>query len=261
MARSGEHVRAGAGDVRDEGLPRLGGGLVELAGDDERRNGDLGQAVDDRPVTARPDDVELVRAVHREVDRGVGEHLLLAVDEVLRHRRDAAHVTLVEDARGLGVLGVVEGAGGLVPVEGLAGIVGEFGAQSRRSREPEGHGCRGVADLEAPQPRGLTHGDLGAEHATPRLTEHVVFVEAEGLAQVVELVDEELGHPLRGRGVGVVRALAAPDLVVVHHGAPGQIGEGVEVRDVVVRHPRAAVQHEQGRCAGGLGGSVRRAQV
>ena len=91
--------------------------------------------------------------------------------------------------------------------------------------------------------------DLGAQHAAPRLAQQVVFVDAERAAHRVELVDEQLGCPEVGRGIGQVGAGPAADLVVVDHLATGFLGQFGDVTDVVVGHSRAAMQDEQGESA------------
>jgi hypothetical protein len=56
----GEHVAFDVGDVLDVRLPGGGGGLIELAGDDERRCGDPVQPVDDGPAAQCAENVKLV---------------------------------------------------------------------------------------------------------------------------------------------------------------------------------------------------------
>src|ERR1700704_4828873 len=84
----GEHVAFDVGDVLDIRLPGGGGGLVELACDDERGRGDLVQAVDDAPAAQRAPYVKLVGAVHGVVDRRFRLHLRDGVNEVLWRRND-----------------------------------------------------------------------------------------------------------------------------------------------------------------------------
>src|SRR5439155_13701707 len=69
------HVRAvlegdelGTGDSGVERLRLSGGELVVLARGDQRRLGDLAQAVADIPVLQRSGDHELVWPLHRQVD-------------------------------------------------------------------------------------------------------------------------------------------------------------------------------------------------
>ncbi len=99
-------------------------------------------------------------------------------------------------------------------------------------------------------PAGSRHGDLGAEHATPGLAQQVVVVDAQFGSDGVEFVDEQLRRPEVGGRVGEVGAVTAADLVVVDDLASGLVGEFGDVADVVVRHPRPAVEHEQRMRAG-----------
>jgi hypothetical protein len=141
------------GDVLDVRLPGGGGGLVELACDDERGRSDLVQSVDDAPAAQRTEDMKLVGAVHGVVHGRLSLHLRDGVDEVLWRRHYTAQ-------------------------------------------------------------------------------------------------DEQIGCPEVGWSVGQVRAVAAADLVVVDDYPPGFFGECGDVAHVVVRHPRAAVQDEQGQGSG-----------
>src|SRR5258707_12450714 len=56
----GEHVAFDVGDVLDVRLPGGGGGLVELACDDERGRGGRGQPVDDARCSHRSSEVKCV---------------------------------------------------------------------------------------------------------------------------------------------------------------------------------------------------------
>ena len=77
----------------------------------------------------------------------------------------------------------------------------------------------------------------------------VAAVDAHVLHERLELVGEEVGRPERRVGVGQVLAAPVADLVVEHAGAPGPAQPG-DRRDVVVRGPGAAVQHDHRRLQG-----------
>ena len=74
----------------------------------------------------------------------------------------------------------------------------------------------------------------------------MILVDLQRLAHGVELVDEQVRRPEVGRGIGQVRAVAAPDLVIVDDRPAGLGGKFGDVADVVVGHSRAAMQDEQG---------------
>ena len=71
------------------------------------------------------------------------------------------------------------------------------------------------------RPGGLRERVLLGEEAAPGLAEHVVAIgDPERVDEVVQLADEELGRPELGAAVRIVRAAAAPDLVVVDTARP-----------------------------------------
>ena len=108
----------------------------------------------------------------------------------------------------------------------------------------------GVGEDERAQAGRLRERVLLGEEPAPGLAQHVVAVgDPEGIDEVVELADEELDRPELGAAVGIVRAAAVADLVVVDDGAVGR--EIREREEVVVRPARAAVEDDE-RC-----GSVR----
>ena len=216
---------------------------------------DRGQAVHDAPVAQGADDVELVGPVHGVVDGRFRLHLGLGRREVGVDRGGPADVAGVEDPGGVQVLGVGRRTGGLVAVQRVADVRGQFGPQLRGALRPQRHRRRGVADGQRDEGLRAAHGDLGAEHPAPGLAQDVAALDPQGGDHGVELVDEELRGPeLRG-GVGQVGAATAPQLVVVHDGAAGLGGEGGEVGDVVVGHAGAAVQDDEREGTGpGVGG-------
>ncbi len=87
----------------------------------------------------------------------------------------------------------------------------------------------------------------------------MVFVDAERIADRVELVDEQVRCPEVGGRVGQVRAVSASDLVVVDDRAPGLVRQFGDVAYVVVRHAWAAMQNEEGE--GAIARIVRRGDL
>jgi hypothetical protein len=243
VAGIGKDVRTHVGDPLDIRCPRRGCRFVELARDHQRRRGDPVQPVDDAPAPQCAEDVKLVGPVHGVVDRRLGFHLGLGVDEVLRSGGHAADVADVELLRRREVLRIGDGACGLVSVQRGLGLLGQLRPKLGGGGHPQRHGGRRVADRQRRESGRLPHGDFGAEHPAPGLPEHVVLVDAECVAHRVELRDEQIGRPEVDRCVGQVSAVAASELVVVDDRAPGFVGQLGDVAHVVVRHAGAAVQH------------------
>ncbi len=196
--------------------------------------------------------MKLVGAVHGVVDGGLVQHLCLAVGEVLGHRHHPADVAAVELFGGGQVFGIGDGAVGLVAVQGGLRVGGElrpqFAAPSTTVASTPGS-CR----WSATPARRVAGRDLGAEHAAPPgLSQHVVGLDAQRGPDGVEFLDEQF-RVQKSVGASQMGAAAAADLVVVHHGAAGLVGECGDVGDVVVRHPGSAVQDDQGQRRGGAG--------
>jgi hypothetical protein len=87
------------------------------------------------------------------------------------------------------------------------------------------------------------------EEPAPGLAEDVVAVgDPERADEVVQLSDEQVDRPEVCAAVGVVRAAAVAELVVVDDGpAVGEIGEREEV---VVGRARTTVQNDERSCSG-----------
>jgi hypothetical protein len=159
---------------------------------------------------------------------------------------DAADVPPVEDETCLHVLRVVVRARRFMPVERRLHVCGQFRAQLAGLGGEVGPRRGGVGEDERAQPAGLRERVLLRKEPAPRLTQHLVTIgDSESVDEVVELTDEEIDRPELGAAVGIVRAAAAPDLVVVDDRAVGR--EIHEREEVVVCPARAAVEDDERR--------------
>ena len=240
-----EDHHARPGDALRDGLRAGGRDLVVAPAGDERRDVDAPEVAGAVPGAQGADDVELGRAVEREVD-------LVAVElggrplHVLGPLGQPAEVAAVEDVDGLEVRGVVVAAlraqllqHGRVRlrqvVDEPSRLVGELLDRRRRAGQDEPDDARAAAAREV----------LDGEPAAPRLPEQVAaLLEAERRAHLVDLVHGAIERPQR-RVVRLVGG-AAPELVVEDH-RPVRGHALRERADVVVRGARPAVQRQQGR--------------
>ena len=125
MACPRKDVPGSTGDEVEERLPGGWCGLVEFTGHHEGRHRDGGQSIDDAPVAQCADHVELVRAVHRVINRRLRFHLVLAVDEVLGSWSDPADVPRVENLCRLQVFRVRNRAIRLMTIESVLHLRGQ----------------------------------------------------------------------------------------------------------------------------------------
>ena len=134
----------------------------------------------------------------------------------------------------------------VVPAERLLDLRRQKRAEPVRLGDEVGERGGRVGEHERAQARRLCQRVLLAEKAAPGLAEDVVAAgDPECVDEVVQLADEEVDGPEVGAAVGVMRAPAVPDLVVVDDGAAvGQVGEREEI---VVRRARTAVKDDE-RC-------------
>ena len=128
-----------------------------------------------------------------------------------------------------------------MPVDRALHVLRQLRLQRQGLLDETRHVGRGVGDRQAGERRAPVDRVLHAEHAAPRVAEHVVTLEAEGAAHGVDLLDGALERPERL----VLDALGAPaaELVPVDHLAA--VGQVVERREVVVAKPGAAVDGQE----------------
>ena len=139
------------------------------------------------------------------------------------------------------VLRVVGGARGLVCVERIPDLGRQRCAQAKRLLAPERGTRQRRREDEAHEPVGLSEGVLLREHPAPGVPEQMHAVEAERVADVRELGEEELDGP--ERRIGRLRRVARPELVV-EDDAP-LVSELLERGEPEVRRAGAAVQAEE----------------
>ena len=249
VAGVGEDVAFRAWDLVDVRLPGVRGRLVELAGDDQRRCGDLGQPVDDAPARAA------CRGRETRWGRSWCGTPSARPPSARRCRRGPAASArpgrdgVVELVRRRQVLRVGDGARLLVTDQRVLDVGRQRIAPTRRSL-PSRAPSRPASCRSPPTSGRAAAGPRSRRRACRPTTGRA------GGTRRCPVLREPCGTPRRRAPVSrsrrahrAGRAVAATDLVVVDDRAAGFVGEFGEVAHVVVRHAGAAVQDEEGQGA------------
>ncbi len=228
-------MRQGSGDRLRLARRRL----VVAPAKDEGRRLDLAEPRRHVPAGEDAGRERLARPPHRVVDLVVRRAQRLL--EKRRPRVEPAEVPVEERLHRLLVLGIVGGAGRLVPVQHLPDLERQLGAEAQRLLAPERGARQRRREDEALEALRLRERVLERKHPSPRMAEQMDPVEAQRVAQVGELREEELHRP--ERRIRRLRRSLRTELVVEDE--PPLVGERLEEAHAAARAARAAVQEHE----------------
>jgi hypothetical protein len=152
-------------------------------------------------------------------------------------------MALVEDHHRLLVGRVVGRPLLLVRAKGRLDLGWQLGSQPLHLGHPGGHARRRALSDQRDESVRPPARVLHPEHPAPRMAEDVDALEAEGVADRIDLVDEQLWRPDRRVVLRVDRRVAGPELVV-EHDLP-LVGQGLVRLHVQPVRAGPAVQAEE----------------
>src|SRR3989441_11942321 len=225
--------------------------LVVAADGHEGRDLDTRELVRHIPILDRADDRELVRSVHREVDRLA--RVLKGVREFAGPHGEAAQVPPVEHVDRREVRGVLVVLARFVLRNAGPGLRRQPVHEPPHLADGQGNAREASRDDEAPQVPLVLQRGRDREGASIARAHQVDPSEPQRLSYPFDLLDV-MGD---GVEVGDPRTFGFPATELVHeHDSIPELGEVLQGQKVVVRHPRSAVKAENGPFRGRSIGAI-----
>src|SRR5437870_1477905 len=225
--------------------------LVVAAHGHEGGDLDAGELVRHIPIFDRADDRELVRSVHREVDRLA--RVLERVREFARPHAEAAQIPPVEHDDRREVRGVLVVLARLVLRNGGPNLRRQPVHEPPHLADRQRDARQASRDDEASQVPLVLQRGRDREGAAVARAHQVDLSEPQRLSHRFDLLDV-MGD---GVEVGDPRTFGFPATELVHeHDSIPELGEVLQGQKVVVRHPRSAVKAENGPFRGRSIGAI-----